>query len=184
MATRTSRNTVAVLALLAGRLTEGLPGAASLRPAVERLAALIDGRDAWLDAAAERMDRATSLDVLGDAADRGTVEQAALMFREGPRLTAVAHDTGDWLHTAVYTVLPGHRALLVRGAATDAEVVETIARRGGETIVVGSGIAGARLAIRVEGDSPIERGLVASVVAELLAAELWRRADAAEVAGD
>ena len=45
----------------------------------------------------------------------GLAEQAALMLREAPRLPAVAHETGDWLHTAVYLAFPGHRALMFSG---------------------------------------------------------------------
>ena len=72
-----------------------------------------------------------AIDVLADARILGLAEQAALMLREAPRLPATAHDTGDWLHTAVYLALPGHRALLFPGAAADAEVIATIERRGG-----------------------------------------------------
>jgi hypothetical protein len=41
-------------------------------------------------------------------------DQAVLMLREAPRLPAVAHDTGDWLHTAVYLAIPGHRVVSMR----------------------------------------------------------------------
>ena len=92
------------------------------------------------------------------------------MLREAPRLPAAAHDTGDWLHTAVYLALPGHRALLFPGAAADAEVIATIERRGGLV----DPVPGA-----AEPD-PFHRTIVDSVTAELLAAELWRRTSAEE----
>lgn len=183
IATRTFRATVAVLGMLV-RHWGGVGGsAASLRPTVETLQDVMDGSGTWLPAAADFLDGASAIDVIGDAADAALVHQAALMLREAPRLPAIAHDTGDWLHTAVYLALPGHRALLFSGADSDEEVVATIARRGGETIVVGDQVEGAAqtIALPLEPDSgPVERAIVASVVAELLAAELWRRTSAEE----
>lgn len=166
IASRTFRATVAVLAMLAGRTP------ASLAPTVADLATMIDGREAWLPDMVEALDGASSIDVLADAGILGLAEQAALMLREAPRLPAAAHDTGDWLHTAVYVALPGHRALLFRGAAADAEVIDTIERRGGAVIRVPS------VAEAPEPD-PLRRTIVESVVGELLAAELWRRVSAA-----
>jgi hypothetical protein len=73
---------------------------------------------------------------------------------------------------------------LFSGAATDEEVVSTIDRRGGETIVVGEPVAGAAQVIPLPIASEagrFERAIVGSVVAELLAVELWRRTTAEEV---
>jgi glutamine---fructose-6-phosphate transaminase (isomerizing) len=146
------------------------------------LRAATDGSASWLPAVVDLFDRASAIDVLGDATDAALVQQAALMLREAPRLPAVGYDTADWLHTAVYLANPGHRVLLFSGSAADAEVVATIRRRGGETIVVGRPIDGAAVTVDAPSlDGPIERGIVLSVVAELLAAELWDRASAEEV---
>jgi fructoselysine-6-P-deglycase FrlB-like protein len=183
VATRTFRATVTVLALLAGRWLDAAPDVASLGSTVAGLEALMASRHDWIEDAVALLDRAASIDVLGDAADAALVQQAALMFREAPRLPAEAHDTGDWLHTAVYLAFPGHRAILYRGAATDEAVVRTIADRGGATIVVGGDpVAGAALhiPIPVVGHDRIARTIVASVVAEYLAVELWRRTTATE----
>lgn len=183
IATRTFRATVAVLGMLIGRWGGTVETAASLRPTVDALRGVMDESSEWLPAAADRFDGAAAIDVIGDAADAALVHQAALMLREAPRLPAVAHETGDWLHTGVYLALPGHRALLFSGAETDEEVVATITRRGGEAIVVGAPIAGATqsIALPLPADSgPFERAIVGSVVTELLAAELWRRTSAEE----
>lgn len=163
IATRTFRATVAVLAMLAGRTP------ASLVPTVGELATAIEGRDRWLPDTADALDGASAIDVLADAALLGLAEQAALMLREAPRLPATAHDTGDWLHTAVYLALPGHRALLFPGAAADAEVVATIERRGGVVIPMPG---------RGAEPDPFRRTIIDSVFAELLATELWRRTSA------
>jgi glutamine---fructose-6-phosphate transaminase (isomerizing) len=186
IATRTFRATMAVLAMLVGRWSRGTAGPghtpASLRSTVDSLRAVMAGREAWLPDAADLFHRAGAIDALGDEADAALVHQAALMLREGPRLPAVGHDTADWLHTAVYVALPGHRALLFTGSASDAEVVATIARRGGQTIVVGPPIDGAVVMIDIPDlDGPLARAVVATVVAELLALELWVRTDAQEI---
>ena len=184
IATRTFRATVAVLGLLAGRwLRDDQLTTAALRPAVGGLESVIRDQGSWLSAAAELFDHADAIDVIGDAADAALVEQAALMLREAPRLPAEAHDTGDWLHTAVYLAFPGHRALLFSGAAMDAEVVAAISRRGGAVVVVGGPVDGAAITIPLPiGPGRLQRVLVGSVVAELLSAELWARTSAEESA--
>ena len=182
IATRTFRATVAALGMLVGRWTGEGTTASSLGPTVDALQTALDGRDAWLGPAADVLDGAAAIDVLGDDVDAALVHQGALMLREAPRLPAVAHDTADWLHTGIYLALPGHRALLFAGSAADPEVVATIRRRGGETVVVGPGVKGAALTIDMPvAVSPIERAIVQSAVSELLAMALWERASAVEV---
>ena len=168
IATRTFRATVAVLALLAGRTP------ASLVPTVARLASAIDDRDRWVSAMADSIDGSPAIDVLADAHLLGLAEQAALMLREAPRLPATAYDTGDWLHTAVYLAIPGHRSLLFPGGTADSEVVATIERRGGAVLTMPG---------EVVDPDPFGRAIVESVTAELLAAELWRRTAAEERQG-
>lgn len=166
IATRTFRATVAVLALLAGKTPT------SLAPTAARLSGVIEDADRWLPPIADVIDGASAIDVLADAAILGLAEQAALLLREAPRLPATARDTGDWLHTAVYLALPGHRALLFPGAAADTDVIDTIERRGGQVITLPNA---------AEEPDPFHRAIVESVRAELMAVELWRRAAAEDV---
>jgi hypothetical protein len=100
------------------------------------------------------------------------------MLREAPRILAVPFDTGDWLHVGQYTLYPGDAVMLHAGSPADAEAVATIHRRGGRVVAVGPDVSGADLrvplpeaALRHDGI----RALVESAVAELIAAELWRR---------
>jgi len=162
IAARTFRATVAALALLTGVASE-----ASLRPAVGALAHRLATSDAWCPPIVDALGRAPSIDVLADAALLGLAEQAALMLREAPRLLAHAYESGDWLHTGVYLAVPGHRVLLYRGAASDDDVIDTVTRRGG---LVAS--------VAPTGGAVIVRAIVESVVAERVAADLWRRASA------
>ena len=76
---------------------------------------MLEGRGAWLATTAELFDGADAVGVIGPASSQGLAEQAALMFREGPRMRASAHEAVDWHHTAIYTALPGYRALLLPG---------------------------------------------------------------------
>jgi hypothetical protein len=89
-------------------------------------------------------------------------EQAALLLREGPRLRATAHEATDWLHTAIYTALPGYRALLLPGMA-DAENLERVITGRGGAVVRTPRVAG-----------PVH--LVVPAFADLLAVDLWSRA--------
>ena len=165
IATRTFRATVAVLAMLVGHST------ASLSATVAELAVAIESAEPWVTDTAAAIDGAPAIDVVADASILGLADQAALMLREAPRLPATAHDTGDWLHTAVYLAIPGHRVLLFPGANAEAEVISTVERRGGVVVPVPSAMTEA---------NPFGRAIVESVYAELLAAELWRRTTAEE----
>lgn len=163
IACRTYRATIAALAILTGSAPS------DLRPAVDSLAELIADRAGWLPPLVDALDGAPSIDVLADATLLGLAEQVALMLREAPRLPATAYDTGDWLHTGVYLALPGHRVAHIPGAAGDTEMIDTVERRGGRVATIDPPGAG-----------PIERALVGSAAAELVAAELWRRTTAVD----
>jgi glucosamine--fructose-6-phosphate aminotransferase (isomerizing) len=162
VSTRTFLATNAVLTMLANRLCGASADVEALRPAVDGLERLLDSRDAWLPQAADLLDAAEAVGVIGPASTIGLAEQGAMMLREGPRLRASAHEATDWLHTAIYTALPGFRALLLPGAADAERLTSVIAGRGGATV-----------------EAPPMTGpaqLVLPAVADLLAVELWRRA--------
>jgi fructoselysine-6-P-deglycase FrlB-like protein len=119
--------------------------------------------------------------VVGDGSRVGTAQQAALMLREAPRIPAVAFDTGDWLHVGLYTLFPGDPVLLLAGSSADDEVIATIRSRGGSVVVVGPERRDADVEVPLPEAvlvDPAVRALVEPVVAELLAAELWRRTSA------
>ncbi len=178
IACRTYAATDAVLALLGDRLTGNSRDAGRLGSAVDAIGELLNGRGAWLDGAVDELDRAPRIDVVAPARHLGLAEQAALMLREAPRLDAHAHETVDWLHTAIYTALPGHRALLIPGSPRDEDVVRTVHQRGGTTIQLGPGTSSTG-AIPIPPPDLPDAGwpLVVSTVAELLAETLWQRSD-------
>lgn len=156
------RSTVAILREVCGLLHPAATPPAGWRERGAAAAAdLIEGRGEWLPRAVEQL-RGGPVHVLAPAERLGAAEQSALMLREVPRVPAHACETGDWSHVDVYlTKRPGYRALLLPGSAYEDEVREWQAQRG-FTIVT----------VDVPG-GPDVRPLVETLVAELLAAELW-----------
>ncbi len=176
IATLTFRATLALLGVLSGSLR--LDAARSLADRLDVLGGDLGGS---IDAVADLLDGAAAIDVLAESATLGMADQAALLFREAPRLAAHAAETGDWLHTEVYLALPGHRAMVFAGSSADDEVAATITRRGGQLVAVGSAIAGATLTMATDrrgADGPFERTILESLVADRLALALWERAHA------
>jgi fructoselysine-6-P-deglycase FrlB-like protein len=151
-------------------LATGAADGASVRRHVDALREALMAADPRVDAAVDLLERAETVDVIGDGRAIGALEQAALMLREGPRLRAAAWDAGDWLHTAVYTALPGHRAILFAGTPYDDELTDTIARRGGELVRVHEDGAAA----------PLVAAIVGLAVVERIAAGVWQRAAAVD----
>ena len=173
----TYQATVAVLLLLAGRLLGDDRQASDLRPAVEAGAQLRTRRGEWLDEVVGLVDGARTTATIAPAERLSSALQSALMLREGPRLAADAAETGDWLHVGVYlSKRPGYCALLFPGSRFDAGVLEWSAKRAFPVISVGASVPGAAIGIPYAGaDDPNVRLLVETSVAELVAAELWRR---------
>ncbi len=182
IACRTWQATTVVLELLGQRLAGRHPDTEDLRPVAPALRELIQGRETWQDPATELLDRAPGIAVLAPGAMIGMAEQAALMLREAPRLPATAHETGEWLHTGIYTALPGYRAVLFAGSPRDGEVERTIRGRGGLTLTVGVPPEGSWWvgSVRVPGPALSSSGsrLVLGTIGELLGASLWSRTDA------
>jgi glutamine---fructose-6-phosphate transaminase (isomerizing) len=177
----TYQATVAVLLLLVDKIANGGPQVADLRPAVEAAAILRQKRGSWLDPAVELVDRARTVATIAPAERLSSALQSALMFREGPRVVADAAETGDWLHVDVYlSKRPGYAALLFVGSRFDAGVLEWAAKREFPAFAVGPRVPGATVEIAYPGaGGPFVPLLVETGVAELVAAELWRRRVAA-----
>jgi fructoselysine-6-P-deglycase FrlB-like protein len=173
IATLTFRATVAALALETGAARRE-----DLATAIAAVRAVLLGGRAWIGPAADQLDAASGIDVIAGPGHVGAAEQAALMLREAPRLRAVAYEAAEWLHTGVYTALPGHALVVLPGAGDIGEIADTVRRRGGTVVDLAPVLA------------PLERvaattlamPLATSVAVELLAAELWRRAGRQEAA--
>jgi fructoselysine-6-P-deglycase FrlB-like protein len=171
IACRSFACTQAVLALMCGASAEQVQRAATAAQE------LLDGREQWLGALADLVTGGAGVWVSGPAERFGSVQQSALMLREAPRIVAGACETGDWLHVDVYlTKRPGYALLLLPGSRYDAELIEWRAKRAFEVISVGRELDGASMAVPFSGaDDHLTAVLVETIVAELLAAELWQR---------
>ena len=177
IASRSFRHTIAALTLLD---SEPLGATAeTLLPAVGALREVLESRAQWLPTAADLLDGGDELHVVGGVDSQGAIDQAALMFREAPRIPALAMDAGDWLHAGLYTMAPGGRVLLLGGTPYDDEIVGVIHARGGRVVAVASNAA-ADLGIALPAGTrdPHVRALTEPIAAELIAAELWRRTTA------
>lgn len=167
------RSTVSVLRRVCGLFARVAVDAGR---AAESAARLLERRDAWLPRAVELLEGGP-VHVLAPAERLGAAEQSALMLREVPRIAAYACETGDWSHVDVYlTRRPGYRALVLAGSAYEPELMEWAAQRRFTVVSVGDRIPGASLDIELPGaDDPAVLPLVETLVAELVAAELWAR---------
>jgi fructoselysine-6-P-deglycase FrlB-like protein len=154
------------------------PVADAVRRAAEATEDLLARREEWLSAATDLLGRTGRQFVLAPDARSSSGAQGALMFREGPRSHADACETGDWLHVDVYLTKPlDYRALLFAGTRFDADVLRWLADRGGQALVVGGDVAGATRILRYRhDDDELVALLTETLVAELVAAELWRLA--------
>jgi fructoselysine-6-P-deglycase FrlB-like protein len=163
--------TLAVLHLLAGS------DPTELRPAVEAAAALRDSRPSWLVELVALLEPAHTVYAIAPAERISSALQSALMLREGPRKPSDAAETGDWLHVDVYlSKRPAYTALLFLGSRFDGAVMDWCTQREARVVSIGRPAEGAVLHVPFpRADDALVQLLVETGVAELAAAELWRR---------
>jgi fructoselysine-6-P-deglycase FrlB-like protein len=171
IACRSFACTQAVLALMCG--ADG----GQLERAAESAQALIDARAEWLVPLADLVEGRAGVWVSGPAERFGSVQQSALMLREASRIVADACETGDWLHVDVYlTKRPGYALLLLPGSRFDDELLGWRKQREFAVVSVGRALDGVSMAVPfADAEDHMTAVLVETIVAELLAAELWRR---------
>ena len=172
VATTTYVATVAVLRYLVAVLGTLASPASALAEAAADARVVLATRDAWLPGALALVREVEALSVLAPWSERGAAEQVALLFREAPRRSADVAETAEWLHTGVYTALPGSVVLVVAGSPADGEVARTIDGRSGRIIVIGGDGSAPPwpAAAVIPAGSPIVR----IVGPALVAAALWR----------
>ena len=172
------RSTVALLQQVCVLLIP-IPGPGAHERAAEAAGSVLGRSQAWLPQAVDLL-APGPVHVLAPAERIGSAEQSALILREVPRIPAHACETGDWSHVDVYlTKRPGYRALLLPGSRYEAEVLAWAAERGFPVVVAGGSLPGSALEIDLPGaNDPFVRRLIETLVAELIAAELWARAPA------
>ena len=147
----------------------------SIRRAAEATEDLLERRDTWLPTVAGILGEGPATFAIAPAERLSSAEQSALMFREGPRRSADACESGDWLHVDVYLTKPlDYRALLFAGSRFDTQIMDWVGQRGSTVVAVGGDVEGAVAAVRYVHDDDADVALLAEVlVAELVAATWW-----------
>ena len=178
VACRSFQHTLALLLALAARLTGAPISAVSrwVRAAADASEDLLARREVWLDPAGELLAEGQATFTIAPGERLSSAEQGALLLREGPRRTADACESGDWLHVDVYLTKPlDYRAILFAGSRFDGAIMAWMRERGGRVLAVGGAVPGVRQTVRYPGDDVREVALLTEVlVPELVAASWWR----------
>ena len=136
---------------------------------------LLTRRDEWLTPMSELLLGPDGTAIVGPARRLASAQQSALMLREGPRLPAIACETGDWSHIDVYlTKTTDYRMLLLPGSKWEAQLLDWCAQRRSTVAALGADIPGAAYVLRYAGDDVDDVRLVSeAVVCELIAQRAW-----------
>lgn len=177
-ACRTFQHTLASLLLLEASL--GDPDAdamavGTIRRTAEATEDLLERRPEWLPGVASVLAAGPATFTIAPAERRSSADQGALMFREGPRRTADACESGDWLHVDLYLTKPlDYRAILFAGSRFDGQIMDWVRERGSTLVAVGADVEGAVTRVRYRHDDDADVALLTEVlVAELVAATWW-----------
>jgi hypothetical protein len=105
-----------------------------------------------------------------------SAQQGALMFREGPRRSAIGCESGDWSHVDVYrTKNSDLRMLVFAGSAWEAQMAEWTGPRSTTVVGVGGEVPTATATLRYPGDEADDvRLLTETLIPELVAARDWQ----------
>lgn len=166
---------VLLLALESHLLGDTLDVPALVRSTARATGDLLERRDSWLPDVRRLLVGPQGTHAVAPARRLASAQQSALMLREGPRIQAYPCETGDWSHIDVYlTKTTDYRMLLLAGSRWEDELLRWVAERGSTVVAVGADVAGAALSLRFSGDETDDvRLLTETLVAELLAADLW-----------
>ncbi len=179
VACRSYQHTLAMLLALECHLTgDGTAAlATSVELAADACAYLLDSESDWRLEVSEPLLGGPSGVYLAAPAHRFcSAQQGALMLREGPRLPAVACETGDWSHVDVYlTKTVDYRLLVFAGSRWEAQLAEWTSQRGSTVVGVGGVVPGSQYNLRYPGDTDdVVRLLTEVLVPELMAARAWQ----------
>jgi fructoselysine-6-P-deglycase FrlB-like protein len=175
VACRSFTHTLALHLALVDRLTGSAFATSALRGAIAATEDLLGRRDAWLDEVAGLLLGPTGTTFVAPVRRLSSAQQSALMLREGPRLPAIACETGDWSHIDVYlTKTTDYRMLLLPGSTWEPQLWEWTTQRGSTVVVAGADAEQAAFVLRyVNDDADDVRLLAEPLVASLVSARTW-----------
>ena len=140
---------------------------------IEAAAETIAAHDTELRALAEHMVDCPSVDFVAPAASVSIAEEAALMFREGPRVMATGMETRQYLHGPMDAAKrAGH---VVFGGAREALLVDQLAEQTDRLAYVtgiGGGAAKVPTLLSLSLPVPVEEGIAFAIAGSLVAQKL------------
>ncbi len=175
VACRSFAHTLALhLALL--EILTGSPAASkTILLAAQATQDLLDRRDQWLAPLSEILLGPDGTTIVAPSRRLANAQQSALMLREGPRLPAIACETGDWSHIDVYlTKTTDYRMLVLPGSAWEAQLLDWCSQRGSTLAVAGGELPATAMTLRYLNDSHDDvRLLTEAIIMESIAAAKW-----------
>jgi fructoselysine-6-P-deglycase FrlB-like protein len=175
VACRSFTHTLALHLALLDRLTGSSVTTPALRGAIGATEDLLQRRDAWLDDVSGLLLGPDGTTFVAPVRRLSNAQQSALMLREGPRLPAIACETGDWSHIDVYlTKTTDYRMMLLPGSVWEPQLWEWVTLRGSTVVVAGADAPEAALCLRYANDSEDDVRLLAEpLIASLVSARTW-----------
>ncbi len=175
VACRSFAHTLALhLALL--EILTGSPAASkTILLAAQATQDLLDRRDQWLVPLSEILLGPDGTTIVAPSRRLANAQQSALMLREGPRLPAIACETGDWSHIDVYlTKTTDYRMLVLPGSAWEAQLLDWCSQRGSTLAVAGGELPATAMTLRYLNDSHDDVLLLTeAIIMESIAAAKW-----------
>lgn len=178
VACRSYQHTLALLLALECRLTDAPIG--DLLAAIESAAVasdwLLSHELDWRPEISTLLLGQDETHLLAPAHRLSSAQQGALMFREGPRRSAIGCESGDWSHVDVYrTKNSDLRMLVFAGSQWEAQMAEWTGPRATKLVGAGGEVPTAAATVRYPGDHVDDvRLLTETLIPELVAARDWQ----------
>ena len=175
VACRSFAHTLGLHLALLESLVGGVDASSLIRFAADAVEDLLARRDEWVGPMSELLLGPDGTAIVAPARRLSSAQQSALMLREGPRLPAIACETGDWSHIDVYlTKTIDYRMLLLPGSVWEPQLLDWCTQRGSTVVALGADVPGAAYALRYAGDDQDDvRLLSEAVVCEVIAQQRW-----------
>jgi len=178
VACRSFAHTLGLHLALQELLVGGVSPSSVVDAAADACADLLERRSEWLAPISELLLGPDGTAVVAPGGRLSSAQQSALMLREGPRLPAIACETGDWSHIDVYlTKTTDYRMLLLPGSRWEPQLLDWCNQRGSTVVALGADVPGAAYTLRYAGDDADDvRLLSEALVCELVAQRAWESA--------
>ena len=175
VACRSFAHTLGLHLALQELLVGGVSSSSAVDAAADACADLLERRGEWLAPMSELLLGPDGTAVVAPARRLSSAQQSALMLREGPRLPAIACETGDWSHIDVYlTKTTDYRMLLLPGSRWEPQLLDWCEQRGSTVVALGADIPGAAYVLRYAGDDVDDVRLMSeALVCELIGQRAW-----------